>query len=101
MTLPTLFNPFDPQYIADPHAFYARLRGTGPVQRATLPDGRAVWLLTGYAEVEAAFAGPRLVKEPRSAGTASIIAWGRHSHGWKVKSLLELYCAECPTSGWV
>jgi cytochrome P450 len=37
------------------------------VQRATLPDGRTVWLLTAYAEVEAAFADPRLVKEPRHA----------------------------------
>ena len=46
VTLPTLFNPYDPQYIADPHAFYARLRGTAPVQRATLPDGQGVWLLS-------------------------------------------------------
>jgi cytochrome P450 len=67
VALPTLFNPFDPQYVADPHAFYARLRQTAPVQRATLPDGQAVWLLTRYADVEAAFADPRLVKEPRNA----------------------------------
>jgi cytochrome P450 len=65
--MPTLFNPFDPQYIADPHAYFARTRNSGPVQRATLPDGRVVWLLTGYAEVEAAFADPRLVKDPRHA----------------------------------
>jgi cytochrome P450 len=64
---PILFNPFDPQYIADPHAFHARLRETTPVQRATLPDGQVVWLLTGYAEVEAGFADPRLVKDARNA----------------------------------
>jgi cytochrome P450 len=66
VTVPTLFNPFDPQYVADPHAFYARLRETSPVQRATLPDGQTVWLLTRYAEVEAAFAHPRLVKDRRN-----------------------------------
>jgi cytochrome P450 len=43
------------------------MRHSGPVQCATLPDGRAVWLLTGYDEVEVAFADPRLVKEPRNA----------------------------------
>jgi len=37
------------------------------VQRAALPDGQAVWLLTRYADVEAAFAHPRLVKDPRNA----------------------------------
>jgi cytochrome P450 len=74
VTVPTLFNPYDPQYIADPHAFYARLRGTAPVQRATLPDGQGVWLLTGYAEVEAAFADPRLVKDPRNARSPDDLA---------------------------
>jgi cytochrome P450 len=71
---PTLFNPFDPQYIADPHAYYARLRKTAPVQRATLPDGQALWLLTGYADVEAAFADPRLVKDPRNARSPEELA---------------------------
>jgi cytochrome P450 len=74
VALATLFNPFDPQYIADPHAYFARMRNSGPVQRATLPDGRAVWLLTGYAEVEAAFADPRLVKEPRNAHSPDELA---------------------------
>ena len=74
MTLPTLFNPYDPQYIADPHAFFARLRETAPVQRATLPDGQAVWLLTGYADVEAAFADPRLVKDVRNARSLDELA---------------------------
>ena len=34
MTQTILFDLFDPQYIADPHAFYARLRKTAPVQCA-------------------------------------------------------------------
>jgi cytochrome P450 len=67
VTLPTLFNPYDPQYIADPHTFFARLREAAPVQRATLPYGQVVWLLTGYADVESASADPRLVKDPRNA----------------------------------
>ena len=29
MTQPILFNPFDPAYVANPHAFYARLRAAG------------------------------------------------------------------------
>ncbi|MBP3960953.1 cytochrome P450 [Gemmata sp. G18] len=66
MSLP-LFNPFDPRYVADPHTYYARLRQTAPVQRAVLPDGQAVWLLTRYADVEAVFTDPRMVKDPRSA----------------------------------
>lgn len=73
MALP-LFNPFDPQYVADPHAYYARLRETAPVQRSVLPDGQTVWVLTRYADVEAAFADPRLVKDPRNALTPEQIA---------------------------
>ncbi|MBX9582054.1 MAG: cytochrome P450 [Gemmataceae bacterium] len=66
MALP-LFDPFDPRYVADPHAYYARLREAAPVQRAAMPDGQSVWLSTRYADVEAAFADPRLVKDPRNA----------------------------------
>jgi cytochrome P450 len=44
------------------------------VQRAALPDGRAVWLLTGYAEVEAALADPRLAKDPRNAHSPDELA---------------------------
>jgi cytochrome P450 len=74
VSLPTLFNPFDPEYVADPHAFDTRLRETAPVQRATLPDGQAVWLLTRYADVEAAFADPRLVKDSRNARSPDELA---------------------------
>jgi hypothetical protein len=31
VALATLFNPFDPQYIADPQAYFARMRNSGPV----------------------------------------------------------------------
>ena len=39
MALP-LFNPFDPQYLADPHAFFARLRETVPCNGPRCPTGR-------------------------------------------------------------
>ena len=73
MALP-LFNPFDPQYVADPHSYFARLRETTPVHRAALPDGQTVWLLTRYADVEAALDDPRLVKDPRNARSPEELA---------------------------
>jgi cytochrome P450 len=74
LTQTILFDPFDPHYIADPYAFYARLRQTAPVHRATLRDGQTLWLVTGYAEVEAAFADPRIVKDPRNARSPEDLA---------------------------
>src|SRR5262249_44964047 len=50
-----------------PARLFCPAAGDGPVQRAALPDGQAVWLLTRYADVEAAFAHPRLGKDPRNA----------------------------------
>ena len=73
MALP-LFNPFDAEYTSDPHTYYARLRETAPVQRAILPDGQAVWLVTRYVDVEAAFADPRLVKDIRNARSPEELA---------------------------
>src|SRR5262249_18557400 len=56
------------------HALFAPLRETAPVQQATLPDGQVVWLLTRYADLEAAFADPRLVKDPRNARSLEELA---------------------------
>lgn len=74
MTHTILFNPFDPQFTANPYPFYAHLRETAPVQRAALPDGQVLWLMTRYADVEAAFFDPRLVKEPHHAQTPEQLA---------------------------
>ena len=74
MSQTILFNPFDPQFIANPHAFYAWLRETAPIQHATLPNGQPLWLVTRYADVEAAFSDPRLVKEPERVRTPEALA---------------------------
>jgi cytochrome P450 len=74
VTQPIPFDPVDPEYTAEPQAYYTRLRKTAPVQRATLPDGQAVWLLTRYADVEAALADPRLVKDPQNARSPDALA---------------------------
>lgn len=41
-------------------AGYRALRADGPLTRVRLPDGRPVWLVTGYAEARALLADPRL-----------------------------------------
>ncbi|HEX6343405.1 cytochrome P450 [Umezawaea sp.] len=53
---------FSEQYYADPHPVLARSRSRAPVERITDPAGRAVWIVTGYAESRAALSDPRLRK---------------------------------------
>ncbi len=51
------------EYFQDPYSAHERLRAQRPVSRVILPGGGApVWLVTGYAEVRAALADPRLSK---------------------------------------
>ncbi len=46
---PVEFNPLMPEFIANPHPIYHRLRAEDPVHRSTLlPD---TWILTRYADV--------------------------------------------------
>ena len=45
---------------ANPHPIYAQLCAAGPVHRWSQPDGTTVWLVTRYAEAQAALADPRL-----------------------------------------
>ena len=53
------------EYFQDPYSVHERLRGQRPVSPVILPGGGApVWLVTGYAEVRAALADPRLSKSP-------------------------------------
>ncbi|SHG89441.1 cytochrome P450 family protein [Streptoalloteichus hindustanus] len=61
--------PFDAEFLADPHAGFARLRQQAPVHRIRTPDGAAAWLVTRYADVRAALADPRLsLDKANSAG---------------------------------
>lgn len=51
----------------DPHGIGAALREAGPVHKITLPDGSAAWLVTRYADVQAALVDPRLSLSKRHA----------------------------------
>jgi cytochrome P450 len=61
---------FGAALLADPHGGYAGLRAVGPVHRTTTPDGARVWLVTGYPEVRAALADPRLSLDKRTASSS-------------------------------
>lgn len=50
---------------ADPFRAYARARAAGPVSQTTLPSGRKVWVITGFAQARAALADPRLSTDGR------------------------------------
>jgi cytochrome P450 len=65
---------FDPVFKADPYPTYARLRSSAPVHRATMPDGRGVWLITRYEYVLAVLKDQRFVKDWRSALTPEQLA---------------------------
>jgi len=51
------------EYFQDPYAVHQRLRARRPVSQVIMPGGGTpVWMITGYAEVRAALADPRLGK---------------------------------------
>jgi cytochrome P450 len=54
-----------PEYFQDPLGHYALMRAEGPVSLAILPDDLPAWFVTGYPEVRAALADPRLLKDWR------------------------------------
>ena len=51
MTDLPLINIASPQFKANPHPFYARLRAEAPVYRTLLPDRQPAWLITRYDDV--------------------------------------------------
>jgi cytochrome P450 len=51
---------FGPDYLRDPHAFFAELRAKGPVQQVEMPNGTPVWVVTRFDDVYACLADPRL-----------------------------------------
>jgi len=53
------FNPFLPEFIADPYPFYRRLRELDPVHRS----GLGFWVLTRYDDVVALLRDPRFGRE--------------------------------------
>ncbi|WP_329137829.1 cytochrome P450 [Streptomyces sp. NBC_01476] len=54
------------EFVADPFAFYARLREQGPLHRANSPLQGDIWLVVGYEEARAVLADPRLSKDWRT-----------------------------------
>lgn len=50
-------------YFKDPYPALTRLRAAGPVHRVERPDGLVVWLITRYAEAQAALSDPRLAMD--------------------------------------
>ncbi len=71
-------------YFQDPAGFFARLRESGPVAEAWMPRYGRVWVVTGYAEVRAALADPRLAKDmgrwPGGGRTRPSLATGVEAH---------------------
>lgn len=65
---------FSPAFEADPYPTYARLRSTAPVHRVELPEGRSMWIVTRYEDVETIFKDPRFVKDWRNALTPEQLA---------------------------
>src|SRR5207247_2953108 len=53
------FNPFLPEFIADPYPFYRRLREQEPVHRS----GLGFWVLTRYDDVVALLRDPRFGRD--------------------------------------
>ena len=75
MTRPTdlpIINIASPEFKANPHPFYARLRAEAPVYRTVLPDKQAAWLITRYDDVLMTLKDEqRFSKDPLAAKTAA------------------------------
>jgi pimeloyl-[acyl-carrier protein] synthase len=62
-----VFNPMDPEFVADPYPTYRRLRTEDPVHYNPL----GFWVLTRYQDVMATLRDGRAVKEPIAAFVAA------------------------------
>ncbi|WP_112261834.1 cytochrome P450 family protein [Lentzea terrae] len=61
---------YTPEFFADPHPTYARMREEAAVHHVTEPNGLKHFFVLRYAEARAALADPRLAKDPRHAWEA-------------------------------
>ncbi|MEU8434713.1 cytochrome P450 [Streptomyces sp. NPDC029216] len=66
----------DPDFRADPHAYYARLRAKGPVHRVEVspPEFAPALLVVGYEEARQALSHPGLRKDWKSGGVLPGVA---------------------------
>lgn len=55
----------DPDFTANPHPTFARLRAAGPVHRARVMDGRIGWLVVDPAAARSVLTDPRLSNSSR------------------------------------
>jgi cytochrome P450 len=67
-----------PEYLNDPHTAHALLRDAYPAAPVVMPRGNRAWMITGYEDVRAALADPRLLKDARKLPGGQPGALGSH-----------------------
>ncbi|MEU0236370.1 cytochrome P450 [Nocardiopsis sp. NPDC006198] len=68
---------------------YADLRRRGPVARVSLPTGRTAWVVTGYEEVRAVLADPRVSADIRRPGFPALVE-GEQEAGTKTTPFIRM-----------
>ncbi|NKY99161.1 cytochrome P450 [Nocardiopsis alborubida] len=68
---------------------YADLRGRGPVSQVRLPTGRTAWVVTGYQEVRAVLADPRVSADIRRPGFPALVE-GEQEAGTKTTPFIRM-----------
>lgn len=68
---------------------YADLRERGPVARVRLPTGRTAWVVTGYQEVRAVLADPRVSADIRRPGFPALVE-GEQEAGTKTTPFIRM-----------
>src|SRR5262252_4614442 len=69
------FNPFLPEFHANPYPFYHRLRATDPVHRTPM----SLWVLTRYDDVVSVLRDPRFGREEFAQILANVYGEGARS----------------------
>lgn len=70
-------------------AQYAALRAEAPVARVTLPTGRTAWVVTGYHEVRAVLADPRVSADIRHPNFPALVA-GEQEVGARTRPFIRM-----------
>jgi cytochrome P450 len=87
VTLPAFPMPRECPFSA-PSA-YAELREQGPAARVRLPTGRTAWVVTGYEEVRAVLADPRVSADIRRPGFPALVE-GEQEAGTKTTPFIRM-----------
>lgn len=70
----TEYQPFNPDFKANPFPFYARMRTEQPVFQSTQADGTPMWLVTRHDDALTVLRDPRFVKDWRALLTPEELA---------------------------